>query len=76
MNKIFHKYILYIYKMKVNEIKKLLSKLNKDNKIVGIWKMNKSQLLAKISELKYELDEEKKTLVPKVEMKRRKKIKL
>lgn len=62
--------------MKVNEIKKLLSKLNKDNKIVGIWKMNKSQLLSKITELKYELNEEKKMLIPTQPMKRRKLIKL
>jgi radical SAM superfamily enzyme len=62
--------------MKVIEIKRLLSKLNKDNKITGIWKMNKAQLLSKISELKYELDEDNKRLVPKVEMKRRKVIKL
>jgi len=62
--------------MKVTELRKLLTSINKDNKIRGIWKMRKAQIMEKITELKYILDEEKKMLVPKVQMKRRKLVKL
>jgi hypothetical protein len=62
--------------MKLNEIRKLVSKLNNDDRIVGVWKMKKPQIIDQLDKLKYQLDEENKRLVPKVAMKRKKIIKL
>jgi hypothetical protein len=62
--------------MKLNEIRKLVSKLNNDDRIVGVWKMKKPQIIDQLDKIKYQLDEENKRLVPKVAMKRKKIIKL
>lgn len=62
--------------MNLTELRKLTSKLNKDDRIVGIWKMKKAQLTSELAKVKYSIDEEKKRLVPTVEMKRKKIIKL
>lgn len=58
------------------DLLKLVSKLNKQDKIVGAYKMKKEDLIKKVEELKYDIDHEKKELRPRVEMKRRKVIKL
>ncbi len=62
--------------MNLTELRKLASKLNKDDKIVGIWKMKKPELTQKLLSVKYKIDEDLKRLVPTVEMKRKKIIKL
>lgn len=62
--------------MNLTELRKLVSKLNKDDRIVGVWKMKKDQIISELNKVKYEVDEEKKRLVPKVAMKRKKIIKL
>tara|TARA_R110000851_G_scaffold315071_1_gene477323 strand:+ start:871 stop:1059 length:189 start_codon:yes stop_codon:yes gene_type:complete len=62
--------------MNLTELRKLTSKLNKDDRIVGVWKMKKPQLIAELLKVKYSIDEEKKRLVPTVAMKRKKIIKL
>jgi hypothetical protein len=58
--------------MNLNEIRKLVSKLNKDDRIVGVWKMKKPQIIDELDKVKYQLDENNKRLVPKVAMKRKK----
>jgi len=58
------------------DLLKLVSKLNKQDKIVGAYKMKKEDLIKKVEELKYDIEHEKKELRPRVEMKRRKVIKL
>ncbi len=58
--------------MNLTELRKLVSKLNKDDRIVGVWKMKKDQIISELNKVKYMVDEDKKRLVPKVEMKRKK----
>lgn len=58
------------------DLLKLVSKLNKEDKIVGAYKIKKEDLIKKVEGLKYDIDHEKKELRPRVEMKRRKVIKL
>ena len=58
------------------DLLKLVSKLNKQDKIIGAYKMKKEDLIKKVEELKYDIEHEKKELRPRVEMKRRKIIKL
>lgn len=58
------------------DLLKLVSKLNKQDKIIGAYKMKKEDLIKKVEELKYDIEHEKKELRPRVEMKRRKVIKL
>ena len=58
--------------MNLNEIRKLVSKLNKDDRIVGVWKMKRPQIIDELDKVKYQLDEDNKRLVPKVAMKRKK----
>ncbi len=58
------------------DLLKLVSKLNKQDKIVGAYKMKKEDLIKKVEELKYDIEHDKKELRPRVEMKRRKVIKL
>ena len=60
----------------VREIQKLLSNLNKEKKIVGVWKMNKSQLLSEIDKQGYTIDHNKKQLKPKNKVFRQKIIKM
>tara|TARA_R110002072_G_scaffold137523_1_gene280364 strand:+ start:3893 stop:4090 length:198 start_codon:yes stop_codon:yes gene_type:complete len=62
--------------MNLKELRTLVSKLNKDDRIVGVWKMKKPEIIAALKKVKYELDEEKKQLNPFVAMKRKKIIKL
>ncbi len=62
--------------MNLTELRKLVSKLNKDDKIVGVWKMKKAQIIEELKKVRYMLDEDKKQLKPTVEMKRKKIIKL
>ncbi len=62
--------------MNLTEIRKLVSKLNNDDRIVGVWKMKKPQIIEALKKVKYDLDEEKKQLTPSVAMKRKKIIKL
>lgn len=58
------------------DLLKLVSKLNKEDKITGAYKMKKEDLIKKVEDLKYDIEHEKKQLRPRVEMKRRKVIKL
>lgn len=58
------------------DLLKLVSKLNKEDKIVGAYKIKKEDLIKKVEGLKYDIDHEQKELRPRVEMKRRKVIKL
>ena len=62
--------------MNLTELRKLVSQLNKDDRIVGGWKMKKPEIIAELKKVKYTLDEEKKQLNPSVAMKRKKIIKL
>mgnify|MGYP003151853483 CR=1 FL=1 len=62
--------------MKLQELRKLVSKLNKDDRIVGVYKMNKDQIIEALEKVRYRVDEENKRLIPTVEMKRKKIIKL
>ena len=62
--------------MNLTELRKLVSQLNKDDRIVGVWKMKKPEIIAELKKVKYTLDEEKKQLNPSVAMKRKKIIKL
>ena len=61
-------------------LRKLVSKLNKEDKIIGIWKLSKTELKEKIQKIKYEIKHNDKTgkyeLRPLVQMNRRKVIKL
>ena len=57
-------------------MRKLVSQLNKDDRIVGVWKMKKPEIIAALKKVKYDIDEEKKQLNPSVAMKRKKIIKL
>ena len=62
--------------MKLQELRKLVSKLNKEDRIVGVYKMNKEQIIEALQKVRYRVDEENKRLIPTVEMKRKKIIKL
>tara|TARA_R110002072_G_scaffold41120_2_gene115944 strand:+ start:2570 stop:2767 length:198 start_codon:yes stop_codon:yes gene_type:complete len=62
--------------MNLTELRKLVSQLNKDDRIVGVWKMKKPEIIAALKKVKYDIDEEKKQLNPSVAMKRKKIIKL
>jgi len=62
--------------MNLTELRKLVSKLNKDDRIVGVWKMKKPDIIAALKKVKYDVDEDNKRLVPSVAMKRKKLIKL
>jgi hypothetical protein len=62
--------------MNLTELRKLVSKLNKDDRIVGVWKMKKDDIIKALDKVKYKVDEVNKKLIPKVEMKRKKIIKL
>jgi hypothetical protein len=62
--------------MNLKELRKLVSKLNKDDRIVGVYKMNKAQIIEALQKVRYRVDEENKRLVPTVQMKRKKIIKL
>jgi len=64
----------------LTHLRKLASKMNKEDKIVGVWKMSKDDLKDKIGKLKYEIKHNEKSkkyeLRPKVQMNRRKVIKI
>ncbi len=62
--------------MNLTELRKLVSKLNKDDRIVGVWKMKRQDITNELKKVKYDIDDEKKRLVPNVAMKRKKIIKL
>ena len=62
--------------MNLTELRKLVSKLNKDDRIVGVWKMKRPEIEAKLKSVKYKINDELKRLEPSVEMKRKKIIKL
>ncbi len=62
--------------MNLTELRKLVSKLNKDDRISGVWKMKKPDIIAALKKVKYDVDEDNKRLVPSVAMKRKKLIKL
>lgn len=64
-----------ILNMNLTELRKLVSKLNKDDRIVGAWKMKKPELIKALEAVKYRIDEDTKRLVPTVAMKRKKIIK-
>tara|TARA_R110001632_G_scaffold134152_2_gene249326 strand:- start:1318 stop:1500 length:183 start_codon:yes stop_codon:yes gene_type:complete len=50
--------------MNLTEIRKLVGKLNKEERIVNVWKMKKSEILQALLDKSYQLDEEKRQLVP------------
>lgn len=64
----------------LTHLRKLASKMNKEDKIVGVWKMSKADLKDKIGKLKYEIKHNEKSnkyeLRPKVQMNRRRVIKV
>tara|TARA_R110001592_G_scaffold4692_1_gene26257 strand:+ start:518 stop:706 length:189 start_codon:yes stop_codon:yes gene_type:complete len=62
--------------MNLTDLRKLVSKLNKEDRIIGSWKMKKPVLISELKKVKYDIDEDKKRLVPNVAMKRKKIIKL
>ena len=62
--------------MNLTELRKLISKLNKDDRIVGAWKKKRPELESALLKIKYKIDEDTKRLIPTVEMKRKKIIKL
>jgi hypothetical protein len=45
----------------LTHLRKLVSKLNKENKIVGAWKMSKPDLLKLIKKIKYEVKHNEKS---------------
>ena len=63
----------------LKDLRKLISKLNKDDKIImsrnGKQK-KKAELIEELKKIKYRVDHENKKLIPTVEMKRKKIIKL
>lgn len=61
--------------MNLTSIRKLISKLNKEDKIKGVWKKKKPELLEELKKVQYKLDEEKRQLTPLVQMKRKRIIK-
>jgi len=62
--------------MIVTKIRKLISKLNKEDKLVGVWKKKRPELMAHLTKVRYRIDEDGERLVPTVEMKRKKVIRL
>lgn len=50
--------------MNLTEIRKLVSKLNAKEKIVGVWKMKKEEIKSELAKHSYQLDEVNKALVP------------
>ena len=58
--------------MNLTELRKLVSKLNKDDRIVGVWKMKRPQIEEALAKVRYRIDDEAKKLIPVVEMKRKK----
>tara|TARA_R110000803_G_scaffold41697_1_gene89518 strand:- start:1612 stop:1800 length:189 start_codon:yes stop_codon:yes gene_type:complete len=62
--------------MNLTELRKLVSKLNKDDKIIGVWKKKRPELEQALMKIKYKIDDETKRLIPTVAMKRKKIIKL
>tara|TARA_R110001592_G_scaffold308965_1_gene583010 strand:- start:87 stop:650 length:564 start_codon:yes stop_codon:yes gene_type:complete len=62
--------------MNLTNIRKLISKLNKEDKIVRVWSKKKPELLEDLKKVQYQLDEEKQQLTPTVQMKRKRIIKL
>jgi hypothetical protein len=62
--------------MNLLELRRLASKLNKEDKIVGLWKMPKAKIIEELNKLKYRVVDNLKELHPTVAMRRRKKIKL
>jgi len=60
--------------MNVLKLKKLVSKLNKEDRIVGVWKLTKSELMHELSKIRYMIDDENLRLIPTVSMKRKKAI--
>lgn len=62
--------------LNVRDLKKLLSQLNKDRKIKGVWKMNRSQLESEIDKQGYIIDHTKKQLKPKNKVFRQKIVKI
>ncbi len=62
--------------MNLTDLRKLVSQLNKDDRIVGVWKMSKADILKNLEKVKYKVDEDSKKLIPTVAMKRKKIIKL
>ncbi len=64
----------------VSHLRKLASKMNKEDKIVGVWKMSKADLKKELDKLKYDCVYNEKTkkyeLRPRVQMNRRKVIKI
>lgn len=62
--------------MNLTNIRKLVSKLNKEDKIAKVWSKKKPELIEDLKKVQYELDEEKQQLTPTVQMKRKRVIKL
>lgn len=62
--------------MNIKELRKLVSQLNKDDKIKNLYKLKKSEIISELKKVRYAVDEENKRLVPTVQMKRKKIIKL
>ena len=62
--------------MNLTELRKLASKLNNDDRIVGVWKMKRPEIIQALSSVRYKVDEDLKRLIPTVAMKRKKIIKL
>ncbi len=57
--------------LSVKKIQKLLATYNHEEKIPGIWQMNRAQLMKVIDDLGFTLDHEKSALVPKTKEKKR-----
>lgn len=62
--------------MNLTKLRKLVSNLNKEDRIVGVWKMKRPEIIDALKKVKYDVDEENERLVPKVSHKRKKIIKL
>lgn len=62
--------------MNLAELRKLVSKLNNEDKIKGAYKMKKADIIKELQKLNYDVDIEKKRLVPKVKTMKRKIISL
>ena len=62
--------------MNLTDLRKLVSKLNKEDKILGVWKMKRPEIETELTKVKYVIDDENKQLKPTIEMKRKRIIKL
>ncbi len=60
----------------LKDLRKLVSKLNKDDRIDRVYSKKKAEIMAEVAKRGYTIDHEKKQLRPKVAMKRKKVIKL